>query len=269
MSYDGDDSITPGAEFGPSSWIEVPQEKIDAFAEATGDHQWIHVDPERAAAGPFGTTIGHGYLTLSLLPVMSYEVVPRQEGGMAVNYGLNRVRFPAPVPVGLARARHVPRRDRRRGRLGLPGDDDRHGRARGRRQARLRRRGRVPLLPVAVLGSRTTEILDRRSAAVGLLRGVNASSRIRNEGETIGGGDDTRHSDPGRGRPARGALARRPPLGGHRAHVRRHRGRAPARLGRARETLARLGAERLWGLLHGRSRCARSERSPAARRCRW
>jgi acyl dehydratase len=89
-----------GAEFGPSSWIDVSQERIDAFADATGDHQWIHVDPERAAQGPFGTTIGHGYLTLSLLPVMSYEVVPRQEGGMAVNYGLNRVRFPAPVPVG-------------------------------------------------------------------------------------------------------------------------------------------------------------------------
>jgi acyl dehydratase len=89
-----------GAEFGPSSWIGVPQEKIDAFAEATGDHQWIHVDPERAAAGPFGATIGHGYLTLSLLPAMSYEVVPRQEGGMALNYGLNKVRFPAPVPSG-------------------------------------------------------------------------------------------------------------------------------------------------------------------------
>ena len=92
--------LKAGAEFGPSSWIDVPQEKIDAFAEATGDHQWIHVDPERAAAGPFGTTIGHGYLTLSLLPAMSYEVVPRQEGGIAVNYGLNRVRFPAPVPSG-------------------------------------------------------------------------------------------------------------------------------------------------------------------------
>jgi len=84
----------------PAPWIDVPQEKIDAFAEATGDHQWIHVDPERAAAGPFGTTIGHGYLTLSLLPAMSYEVVPRQGDGMAVNYGLNKVRFPAPVPVG-------------------------------------------------------------------------------------------------------------------------------------------------------------------------
>jgi acyl dehydratase len=93
-------NLSAGLEFGPSSWIDVPQEKIDAFAAATGDHQWIHVDPELAAAGPFGTTIAHGYLTLSLLPVMSYEVVPRQEGGMAVNYGLNRVRFPAPVPVG-------------------------------------------------------------------------------------------------------------------------------------------------------------------------
>jgi acyl dehydratase len=92
--------LRPGAEFGPSSWIEIPQATIDAFADATGDHQWIHVDPERAAQGPFGSTIGHGYLTLSLLPVMSYEVIPRQEGGMAVNYGLNRVRFPAPVPVG-------------------------------------------------------------------------------------------------------------------------------------------------------------------------
>ena len=91
--------MKPGDHFGPSSWIEIPQEKIDAFAEATGDHQWIHVDPERAAAGPFGTTIGHGYLTLSLLPVASYEVLP-PEGGMSINYGLNRVRFPAPVPVG-------------------------------------------------------------------------------------------------------------------------------------------------------------------------
>src|SRR6185437_3796178 len=91
--------MNPGDTFGPSSWIEIPQQKITAFAEATGDHQWIHVDPNRAAAGPFGSTIGHGYLTLSLLPVASYEVVPRQ-GGMGINYGLNRVRFPAPVPVG-------------------------------------------------------------------------------------------------------------------------------------------------------------------------
>jgi acyl dehydratase len=88
-----------GDRFGPSSWIEIPQSRIDAFAEATGDRQWIHVEPERAKDGPFGTTIAHGYLTLSLLPAASYEVVPRQ-GGMGINYGLNRVRFPAPVPVG-------------------------------------------------------------------------------------------------------------------------------------------------------------------------
>jgi acyl dehydratase len=90
--------VNVGDVYGPSSWIEVPQAKIDAFAEATGDHQWIHVDPERAKDGPFGTTIAHGYLTLSLLPAASNEVVPRQ-GGMGINYGLNRVRFPAPVPV--------------------------------------------------------------------------------------------------------------------------------------------------------------------------
>jgi acyl dehydratase len=88
-----------GDTFGPSSWVDITQEKIDAFADATGDHQWIHVDPERAAAGPFGTTIAHGYLTLSLLPAASYEVIPRS-GRMGINYGLNRVRFPAPVPVG-------------------------------------------------------------------------------------------------------------------------------------------------------------------------
>jgi len=88
-----------GDVYGPSSWIEMPQEKITAFADATGDHQWIHVDPEKAKEGPFGSTIAHGYLTLSLLPVASYEVVPRQ-GGMTINYGLNKVRFPAPVPVG-------------------------------------------------------------------------------------------------------------------------------------------------------------------------
>jgi acyl dehydratase len=91
--------VKAGDSYGPSSWIDITQEKIDGFAEATGDHQWIHVDPARAKDGPFGTTIAHGYLTLSLLPVASYEVVPRQ-GGMGINYGLNRVRFPAPVPVG-------------------------------------------------------------------------------------------------------------------------------------------------------------------------
>jgi acyl dehydratase len=93
--------LETGAEFGPSSWIDVPQQRIQAFADATGDHQWIHVDAEQAAAGPFGTTIAHGYLTLSLLPAMTYEVMPRDpDAKMGVNYGLNRVRFPAPVPSG-------------------------------------------------------------------------------------------------------------------------------------------------------------------------
>jgi acyl dehydratase len=94
--------IEVGAEFGPSSWIEVPQEKIQAFADTTGDHNFIHVDPEMAAQTPFGGTVAHGYLTLSLLPQMSYEVLPHDDtgAGMALNYGLNRVRFPAPVPSG-------------------------------------------------------------------------------------------------------------------------------------------------------------------------
>jgi acyl dehydratase len=92
--------VEVGDLYGPSSWIDVPQERIDAFADATGDHQWIHVEPAKAKDGPFGTTIAHGYLTLSLLPAASYEVVPRQGGSMSINYGLNRVRFPAPVPVG-------------------------------------------------------------------------------------------------------------------------------------------------------------------------
>jgi acyl dehydratase len=92
--------VNVGDVFGPSSWIEVSQSRIDAFADATDDHQWIHVDPARAKDGPFGTTIAHGYLTLSLLPAASYEVVPRQGGSMSINYGLNKVRFPAPVPVG-------------------------------------------------------------------------------------------------------------------------------------------------------------------------
>jgi len=92
-------AIEVGAEFGPSSWIDVSQERIQAFADTTGDHNFIHVDPEMAAQTPFGGTVAHGYLTLSLLPVASYEVIPRQ-GGMGINYGLNRVRFPAPVPSG-------------------------------------------------------------------------------------------------------------------------------------------------------------------------
>jgi acyl dehydratase len=88
-----------GVELGPTSWIEVTQERIDAFAAATEDPQWIHVDPARAGKGPFGTTIAHGFLTLSLTVPMMYEAVPA-DGAMSINYGVDRVRFPAPVPSG-------------------------------------------------------------------------------------------------------------------------------------------------------------------------
>jgi acyl dehydratase len=93
------DDLKPGLEVGPSEWRTIEQDRIGAFAEATDDHQWIHVDPERAAAGPFGTTIAHGYLTLALLVPAAYELLPVEGAGATINYGLNRVRFPAPVPV--------------------------------------------------------------------------------------------------------------------------------------------------------------------------
>ena len=90
-----------GQELGVSDWITVDQARIDAFAECTGDHQFIHVDPEKAKATPFGTTIAHGYLTLSLLSQMAYGAMPGVEGTkMGVNYGLNKVRFMAPVKSG-------------------------------------------------------------------------------------------------------------------------------------------------------------------------
>ncbi len=89
-----------GRLLGISEWITIDQARIDAFAAATGDRQWIHVDAERAAASPFGTTIAHGFLTLSLLPLLSSTAFALVVVGAAINYGLNRVRFPAPVPVG-------------------------------------------------------------------------------------------------------------------------------------------------------------------------
>ena len=89
-----------GEEIAVSDWINVTQERIQLFADATGDHQWIHVDRERAAAGPFGATIAHGFFTLSLLPEMSASAFEVRDTKMGVNYGLNRVRFPAPVPSG-------------------------------------------------------------------------------------------------------------------------------------------------------------------------
>ncbi len=89
-----------GEELGSSDWLLVDQATIDLFAQATGDDQWIHVDPERAASGPFGTTIAHGYLTLALLPRLAREIWSVDGAAMAVNAGVNKVRFPKPVPVG-------------------------------------------------------------------------------------------------------------------------------------------------------------------------
>ena len=89
-----------GDEFGPTGWVEVDQTRVDRFAAATDDSQWIHTNRERAAAGPFGTTIAHGFLTLSLLPALWFEVAGDGGHPLTINYGVNRVRFPAPVPVG-------------------------------------------------------------------------------------------------------------------------------------------------------------------------
>jgi acyl dehydratase len=94
------EGIREGLELGPSDWLEITQDRIDGFADSTGDHQWIHVDEEQAAAGPFGTTIAHGFLTLSLLPQIWFDLAGDAGYKMSINYGVNRVRFPAPVPVG-------------------------------------------------------------------------------------------------------------------------------------------------------------------------
>jgi acyl dehydratase len=89
-----------GEELGVSDWHDVTQDEIDAFAEVTGDDQWIHIDPERASQTPFGGTIAHGYYTLSLAPMFSYRMFAIEGFAFGLNYGLNRVRFPAPLPVG-------------------------------------------------------------------------------------------------------------------------------------------------------------------------
>ena len=91
--------IEAGLELGPSRWVEIDQPRVDRFAGSTEDSQWIHVNRERAAAGPFGTTIAHGFLTLSLLPELWFELFGDGGYEVTINYGVNRVRFPAPVPV--------------------------------------------------------------------------------------------------------------------------------------------------------------------------
>ena len=89
-----------GHEVAISDWVAIEQQRVDLFADATDDHQWIHVDPERARQGPFGAPIAHGFLTLSLLPHLMAQAIEMKNSVLGVNYGLNKVRFPSPVPVG-------------------------------------------------------------------------------------------------------------------------------------------------------------------------
>lgn len=95
-----DVAAAKGEELGTSDWVTIEQDRVDKFADATGDHQWIHVDVERAATGPFGGTIAHGYLTLSLVPWLGSQVFSLETPGAKLNYGVNKVRFPNPVRVG-------------------------------------------------------------------------------------------------------------------------------------------------------------------------
>ncbi|QWC83991.1 MaoC family dehydratase [Nocardioidaceae bacterium] len=100
-------SAAAGEELGSSDWLTIEQDRIDQFADATGDHQWIHVDAERAKDGPFGATIAHGYLTLSLIPMLGAQVFGLETPGAKLNYGVNKVRFPNPVTVGSRVRVHV------------------------------------------------------------------------------------------------------------------------------------------------------------------
>lgn len=96
-----------GQDVSVSDWIDITQNRVNGFADVTEDHQWIHIDPERARTGPFGVTIGHGYLTLSLLPAFFQSALQVQQVRMGINYGVNKVRFPAPVPVGSRLRAHL------------------------------------------------------------------------------------------------------------------------------------------------------------------
>ncbi len=102
-----DVTVAANTEIGTTDWLRVDQDRINLFADATGDHQWIHVDEERAAEGPFGTTIAHGFLTVSLLPHFNMQCFALETPGARLNYGLNKVRFPHPVPVGSRLRSHV------------------------------------------------------------------------------------------------------------------------------------------------------------------
>ena len=100
-------SAAVGEDLGASEWVEIDQDRVNAFADATGDHQWIHVDVERAKDGPFGGTIAHGYLTLSLVPWLGSQVFSLETPGAKLNYGVNKVRFPNPLRVGSRVRAHV------------------------------------------------------------------------------------------------------------------------------------------------------------------
>ena len=133
-----------GEHLATSPWVLIDQQRIDLFAQATGDHQWIHVDPVRAAAGPFGTPIAHGFLTLSLLPELAASAMHIDDVKMGVNYGLNRVRFTAPVPVG----------SRLRGQLRLKAYEPIEGGAQLTMEVSIEREGAVKPVCVAEAVSR-------------------------------------------------------------------------------------------------------------------
>ena len=130
-------------ELGTSSWHEITQEQVNQFADATGDHQWIHVDPERAKEGPFGGPVAHGYLTLAMLPMLLAEVVSVSDAVMGVNYGTEKVRFTNPVPVGSRVRLHAKLARTAASRAERRLDGRRAGRDRGQGEAGARRRGRL------------------------------------------------------------------------------------------------------------------------------
>ena len=136
-----------GTQLGVTDWLTITQERINLFADATGDHQWIHVDPVKAASGPYGKCIAHGYLTLSLVNLFLPELMRVDNTSMGVNYGVDKVRFPGGGAGGLAHPRS--RRDRDRGGSEGRGAGDRahHGRDRGRRAPGLRGRHHLAFLP--------------------------------------------------------------------------------------------------------------------------
>ena len=152
-----------GEELGTTDWLTIDQDRVNQFADATGDHQWIHVDVERAKAGPFGGTIAHGYLTLSLVPWLGSQVFALETPGAKLNYGVNKVRFPNPVRVGKRIRAHVTLAEVTDIPAGKQVTLRLHDRDRGRGQARLRRRDRRPA--AALTGTvRCSTVPDHRSA---------------------------------------------------------------------------------------------------------